>query len=288
MARPRIRLPEAESAQDRRRGLPGAPARGRSARGVSALPRRRDGLGFGLVDGHPEPDDRRRARRGRRVGGVPPGAGVSVARGPRRRRSSRAGLLDGVGAELGSERLLIGGESAGGYMTAAVALRIREMGAIDRVDGLNLNMGIHDWGGNPSQHGVRPTEGPDVLSPEFVQLARDCLRARHDRRRAAGARGLALLCRSPGSCRRASCRSGPPTTCFDDSLTVRHPRRGRRRRRRLLRPPRPAARVPGVRLRDHPGVGASARPMDGRAHRLSAATHSGRAAERTFAPIAPV
>jgi acetyl esterase/lipase len=83
-------------------------------------------------------------------------------------------LLDGVGAELGSERLLIGGESAGGYMTAAVALRIREMGAIDRVNGLNLNMGMHDWGGNPSQHGVRPTEGPDVLSPEFVQLARDC------------------------------------------------------------------------------------------------------------------
>ena len=35
-------------------------------------------------------------------------------------------LLDGVGAELGSERLLIGGESAGGYMTAAVALRIRD------------------------------------------------------------------------------------------------------------------------------------------------------------------
>jgi acetyl esterase len=83
-------------------------------------------------------------------------------------------LLDGVGAELGSERLLIGGESAGGYMTAAVALRVRDMGAIDRVDGLNLNMGFHDWGGNPSQHGVRPTEGPDVLSPEFLALARDC------------------------------------------------------------------------------------------------------------------
>jgi acetyl esterase/lipase len=83
-------------------------------------------------------------------------------------------LLDGVGAELGSERLLIGGESAGGYMSAAVALRIRDMGAMDRVDGLNLNMGLHDWGGNPSQHGVRPTEGPDVLSPEFVQLAREC------------------------------------------------------------------------------------------------------------------
>jgi acetyl esterase/lipase len=83
-------------------------------------------------------------------------------------------LLDDVGAELGSERLLLGGESAGGYMAAAVALRIREMGAIDRVDGLNLNMGLHDWGGNPSQRGIRPTVGPDVLSPEFVELAREC------------------------------------------------------------------------------------------------------------------
>jgi acetyl esterase len=83
-------------------------------------------------------------------------------------------LLDGVAAELGSERLLIGGESAGGYMAAAVGLRVREMGAIDRVDGLNLTFGVHDWGGNPSQHGIRVTEGPDVLSPEFMDLAREC------------------------------------------------------------------------------------------------------------------
>jgi acetyl esterase/lipase len=94
-----------------------------------------------------------------------PDDGVAVARA----------LLDGAGAELGSERLLIGGESAGGYMAAAVALRIRdEIGAIDRVDGLNLTYGVHDWGGNPSQRGARPTDGPDVLSPEFMQLARDC------------------------------------------------------------------------------------------------------------------
>jgi acetyl esterase/lipase len=83
-------------------------------------------------------------------------------------------LLGGVAAELGSERLLIGGESAGGYMAAAVALRIRELGAIDRVAGLNLTYGVHDWGGNPSQRGVRPTAGPDVLSPEFMELAREC------------------------------------------------------------------------------------------------------------------
>jgi acetyl esterase/lipase len=83
-------------------------------------------------------------------------------------------LLGEVGAELGAERMLIGGESAGGSMAAAVAQRLREVGAIDRVDGLNLTFGVHDWGGNPSQRGVRPTGGPDVLSPVFMQLAREC------------------------------------------------------------------------------------------------------------------
>jgi len=93
-----------------------------------------------------------------------PDDGVAVARE----------LLGAVGAELGSDRLLIGGESAGGYMAAAVALRIRnELHAIERVDGLNLTYGVHDWGGTPSQRGVRATDGFDVLSPEFVNLAAD-------------------------------------------------------------------------------------------------------------------
>ena len=75
-------------------------------------------------------------------------------------------LLDNGGAEFGSERLLIGGESAGGYMAAAVLLRIRdELGAIDRVAGANLAYGLHDWGRSPSQRGLRAHEGPDMLTP---------------------------------------------------------------------------------------------------------------------------
>jgi acetyl esterase/lipase len=76
-------------------------------------------------------------------------------------------LVEHAGAELGSDRLLIGGESAGAYLTAAVALRVRdELGAIDRVDGLNLTFGIYDWGRSPSQRGRRAHDGFDVLSPE--------------------------------------------------------------------------------------------------------------------------
>jgi acetyl esterase/lipase len=78
-------------------------------------------------------------------------------------------------AEFGTDRMLIGGESAGGYMTAAVALRIRdELGAIDRVDGLNVVMGILDFGRSPSQRGTRPSDEFDVLSVDSVELITDC------------------------------------------------------------------------------------------------------------------
>jgi len=94
-----------------------------------------------------------------------PDDGVAVARA----------LLEKGEAEFGSDRLLIGGESAGAYMTAAVALRVRdELGAIDRVDGLNLTYGVYDWGRTPSQRGVRPTDAFDVLSVENIALVTDC------------------------------------------------------------------------------------------------------------------
>ena len=94
-----------------------------------------------------------------------PDDGVAVARE----------LLGAVGAELGSDRLLMGGESAGGYMAAAVALRVRdELDAIDRVIGLDLTYGVHDWSGNASQLGRRGVEDFDILSPDFMRLAIEC------------------------------------------------------------------------------------------------------------------
>ena len=94
-----------------------------------------------------------------------PDDGVAVARW----------LVDNAQAEFGSARLLLGGESAGGYMAAITALRIRdELGAIDRVDGCNLVFGVYDWGRSPSQRGIRPHEGPDVLSPDGIAFFTDC------------------------------------------------------------------------------------------------------------------
>jgi acetyl esterase/lipase len=94
-----------------------------------------------------------------------PDDGVAVA----------AWLLEHAEAEFGSGRLLLGGESAGGYMAAAVALRMRdELDAIDRVLGLELVFGVHDWGRSPSQRGIRPFDGPDLLDPEGIRLFGDC------------------------------------------------------------------------------------------------------------------
>jgi acetyl esterase/lipase len=94
-----------------------------------------------------------------------PDDGVAVA----------AWLLEHAETEFGTPRLLIGGESAGGYMTAAVALRVRdELGAIDRFAGLNLIFGVYDWSGTPSQRGARPHDGFDVLSPNGVDFVAEC------------------------------------------------------------------------------------------------------------------
>lgn len=84
-------------------------------------------------------------------------------------------VLEHAEAEFGCDRILIGGESAGAYMAAIVALRVRdELDAIDRVAGVNLTFGVYDWGRSPSQRGLRPHDGFDILSPEATALVAQC------------------------------------------------------------------------------------------------------------------
>ena len=173
-----------------------------------------------------------------------PDDGVAVARW----------VLENGEAEFGSPRLLIGGESAGGYMTAAVALRVRdELGAIDRVLGLNLIFGVFDWGGTPSQRGLRPHDGFDLLTPEGIEFFTECyLPGRSpDERRAP--RHLAGLCRPPrpAAVSRERRILRPPRRRL---TAARGARRGRRSRRRPLRRARHAARVLRVRLWHHSPV----------------------------------
>ena len=94
-----------------------------------------------------------------------PDDGVAVA----------AWLLEHGEREFGSSRIIVGGESAGGYMAAIVLLRMRdELHAVERVIGANLVFGVYDWGRSPSQRGTRPTSGLDLLDPVGIEFFTEC------------------------------------------------------------------------------------------------------------------
>ena len=83
-------------------------------------------------------------------------------------------LLDGGAARLGSERLIIGGESAGAYLAALTLLRVRDkVGTTSSFLGANLVFGVYDLGGTPSQSGQRASDALDVLDPDELDFVRD-------------------------------------------------------------------------------------------------------------------
>jgi acetyl esterase/lipase len=84
-------------------------------------------------------------------------------------------LVDNGARELGASKIVLGGESAGAYLAVAALLRLRdEFGAADVVAGANLTFGVYDWGRSPSQRGVRPSDCPDVLSPDGLAFSAEC------------------------------------------------------------------------------------------------------------------
>jgi len=84
-------------------------------------------------------------------------------------------LLDNGERDLGTSRLVLGGESAGAYIAAATLLRLRdEFGAAGDIAGIELTYGVYDWGRSPSQRGIRPSDSPDVLSPEGMAFSAEC------------------------------------------------------------------------------------------------------------------
>ncbi|HTZ08473.1 MAG TPA: alpha/beta hydrolase [Acidimicrobiales bacterium] len=76
-------------------------------------------------------------------------------------------LLESAEAEYGTDRLLVGGESAGAHLAAVTLLRLRH-GAAGRFCGANLVFGAYDLSGTPSARGVGTTPGADVLDPDEI------------------------------------------------------------------------------------------------------------------------
>jgi acetyl esterase len=60
-------------------------------------------------------------------------------------------LVDHAAAEFGTDRLLVGGESAGGYLTLLTMVRLRDrLGGRPPFLGMDLCYGVYDLGGTPS------------------------------------------------------------------------------------------------------------------------------------------
>jgi acetyl esterase/lipase len=73
-------------------------------------------------------------------------------------------LLEHAADEFGSDRLLIGGESAGAHLAAVTLLRVKQKyDAVDRFLGANLVFGAYDLSRTPSQRGIGLEPGTDLL-----------------------------------------------------------------------------------------------------------------------------
>jgi acetyl esterase/lipase len=87
-------------------------------------------------------------------------------------------LLEHAGREFGSERLLVGGESAGAHLAAVTLLRLRDRHeVVSRFEGANLVYGCFDLSGTPSQR--HPGYTP-VLSRKDVDDMPDYFLPKHD------------------------------------------------------------------------------------------------------------
>lgn len=76
-------------------------------------------------------------------------------------------FVDRAVEEYGTDRLLIGGESAGAHLAAVTLLRLRDRhGLAGRFCGANLVFGPYDLSSPPSATGVGLEPGTDILDPE--------------------------------------------------------------------------------------------------------------------------
>ncbi|MEC3977007.1 alpha/beta hydrolase [Amycolatopsis sp. H20-H5] len=76
-------------------------------------------------------------------------------------------LAEHAVAEFGTDRLLVGGSSAGGHLAARTLLGPREHGLIDRVVAANLVFGVYDGSGSPSSRAA--TNDTLVLTADWIR-----------------------------------------------------------------------------------------------------------------------
>lgn len=71
--------------------------------------------------------------------------------GPDDAEAAALWLIDNAKGEFGTDRLLVGGESAGAYLALLTMVRLRDrLGGRPPFAGVDLCYGVYDWGGTPS------------------------------------------------------------------------------------------------------------------------------------------
>ena len=80
-------------------------------------------------------------------------------------------LIENATKEYGTDRLVIGGESAGAHLSAVTLLRLRDRhGLADRFCGANLVFGAYDLDATPSAMGIGMEPGTDILDPADMRF----------------------------------------------------------------------------------------------------------------------
>ena len=80
-------------------------------------------------------------------------------------------LVEAAQSEYGTDRLLIGGESAGAHLAALTLLRLRDRHHLaDRFVGANLVFGAYDLARTPSARGIGMNAERDLISAEDIAL----------------------------------------------------------------------------------------------------------------------
>jgi acetyl esterase/lipase len=80
-------------------------------------------------------------------------------------------LMENAAPEYGTDRLLIGGESAGAHLSAVTLLRLRDRhDGSEAFCGANLVFGAYDLGHTPSAMGIGLEPGTDILDPEDMRF----------------------------------------------------------------------------------------------------------------------
>jgi acetyl esterase len=91
--------------------------------------------------------------------------------GPDDCESAALWLIENTPVEYGTDRLLIGGESAGAHLSALTLLRLRDRhGLAGRFCGANLVFGAYDLSATPSAMGIGLEPGTDLLDPEDMRF----------------------------------------------------------------------------------------------------------------------